>query len=830
MAESEHEISHLAHVMRDIEKDYEFAVGMVFSNELEAYHKYVAYAIGKGFGVRKGHMFKNSKGELTRRTFVCNCEGHSLSSSDKEEKYERYEVRCGCLARIKFKVDNGVYEVIEYISEHNHAFIPDDQKHLIRCGRIMSETCKGVLVDMIKAGIGGTTAYKFLANEAGGSKNLGFNLRDCQNYLQTKRADGISGGDCQSVLNHFHLMQMQNPMFSYAVQVDQDGRMTNLFWRDSMSKFDYDCFGDVLVFDTTYRTNKYNMICAPFVEINHHWKNVLFGCAFLLDETAESFIWLFEAFLKSMGNKAPKTMFTDQDQAMEKAIRTVFPNTQHRLCTWHIGKNANQNIPHLYHKPSFKDKYFLVLMYGCTSEEEFESTWREMEKEWDTANNTWLRRLYDIRHKWSSAFGRDTFTCGIRSSQRSESTNNVFQRMSTKTLTLVEFVHHYEEQVKHMREIETQDDFSSRGDPKYAILDNDILTHAGSVYTRTIFKRFDHEFLQSVSQHISSEVFDGSVYFFTLKLKGKLNGSEYVVKFDPADSSVSCDCKLFELKGWLCRHALKVLSQKSSITGIPSAYILKRWTKGAKEGIVNDEPREMAPNSSKFNRYSTLMHESIELNSLGAEDENTIKIVRKGMEKTKAQIMSYKSGLVVTDDASDDDDNGASLCKNPVLDPHRRKGKGMSYGRLKSSSEKRKKKAKKGTSPTRIESRELVVQATRDETHLPDYSNNSNQFQNAFYPSNNSGPTVNLNFHNQPPYIMPPGIMSGFCPIPSQMQSPYIMPPGIMNGISPFTSQMLEYHNRSHGTILSQGSSNSFQHPRVHELNDSKRTHTNWPK
>ncbi|KAI6703925.1 hypothetical protein NL676_013061 [Syzygium grande] len=44
--------------------------------------------------------------------------------------------------------------------------------------------------------------------------------------------------------------------------------------------------------------------------------------------------------------------------------------------------------------------------------------------------------------------------------------------------------------------------------------------------------------------------------------------------------------------------------------------------------------------------------------------------------------------------------------------------------------------------------------------------------------------------------------MSGFCQFPSQMHSQYTMLPGIMNGISPFTSQMLEYHNRSHGTIL----------------------------
>ncbi|KAF8016194.1 hypothetical protein BT93_H1645 [Corymbia citriodora subsp. variegata] len=644
---------------------------MIFSNELKAYNKYVAYAMSKGFGVRKGNLARNSKGEIIRRTFVCNCEGYSASSIDDEKKFERFEVRCGWLAHIKFKVDDGIFEVIEYIFDHNYAFIPENQRHLIRCGRIMSETCNGVLTDMVKAGIRETSAYKFLANEAGGSKNLGFNLRDCQNYLQTKKSEIIIGGDCQNLLNHFHSMEQQNPMFSsYAIQVDKDGRLTNIFWRDSLSKFDYDCFGDVLIFDTTYRTNIYEMICAPFVGVNHHWKNVLFGCAFLLDETAESFIWLFDAFLKSMGNKAPKTIFTNQDQAMAKAIRTIFPNT-HRLCTWHIGKNANQNIPHLYKKPGFKDKYFSALMYRCRSNDEFEFIWREMEKEWGTENNSWLRKLYGIRHKWSLAFGRDIFTCGILSSQKSESTNNVFQNIARKTSTLIEFVHYYEEQVKHMREIKSQYDYSCRGKAKAAV-PHDILKHAASVYTRAIFKKFNDEFTQILSENISGSTFDGFIYSFTLKCRGSQR--EHIVQIDPVDFSVSCECKSFESKGWLCRHALKVLSENISVTSIPSAYILKRWTKCAKQGIENDEFHHLSADSSKFNRFSALMQQSFELMSLGAEDENTIKIVGNSMEKAKAKISLYKSSADETDDVSGNDDE-ASLCNISVLDPLRKKGK-----------------------------------------------------------------------------------------------------------------------------------------------------------
>lgn len=86
---------------------------------------------------------------------------------------------------------------------------------------MISNNYKGVLGDMAKAGIGGTMAYKFLANKVGENQNLGFILHDCQKKnLQTKRSNHISEGDYESLLNHLNCMQMQNLMFFfYAVLV-----------------------------------------------------------------------------------------------------------------------------------------------------------------------------------------------------------------------------------------------------------------------------------------------------------------------------------------------------------------------------------------------------------------------------------------------------------------------------------------------------------------------------------------------------------------------------------------------------------------------------------
>ena len=95
---------------------------------------------------------------------------------------------------------------------------------------------------------------------------------------------------------------------------------------------DYKLFGDFVAFDTTYQTNKYDMIFAPFVRMNHHSKNVMFECGFLLNEKIDSFIWLFCTFLKSISNKHPIIIMTNQAFPMAVAIQELFPEARHRLC------------------------------------------------------------------------------------------------------------------------------------------------------------------------------------------------------------------------------------------------------------------------------------------------------------------------------------------------------------------------------------------------------------------------------------------------------------------------------------------------------------------
>ena len=304
---------------------------------------------------------------------MCSKEGFQRDSSSCEaKKMNRLETRTGCKAGIRFTVENGEWKVTSFKHEHNHELAKVEYRQFLRSNRRITDAYSGVLTTFKEAGIRTIGAYSFMSEETGGFENVGFTRRDAYNFVNRQKLIKVEAGDAQSLINLFKQKQAEDPMFFYAVQVDQKNRMTNFFWRDGRSRIDYESFGDVVSFDTTYRTNKYNMICAPFVGINHHWKNVLFGCAFLLDETTVTFTWLFETFLESMGSRKPKTIFTDQCQAMINAIQLVLPETCHRLCIWHISKNATNHLASNLGNSEFKSRFNKIL-HGCESEEEFNS-------------------------------------------------------------------------------------------------------------------------------------------------------------------------------------------------------------------------------------------------------------------------------------------------------------------------------------------------------------------------------------------------------------------------------------------------------------------------
>ncbi|KAK9999104.1 hypothetical protein SO802_018707 [Lithocarpus litseifolius] len=144
-----------------------------------------------------------------------------------------------------------------------------------------------------------------------------------------------------------------------------------------------------------------------------------------------------------MGGQQPKSIFTNQDHAMANSIKVVFSKSRHRLCSWHIGKNVQQNLLGLYGNPNFHQR-FNKCLNECLTEMEFESTWNNMIEKHNLKDHAWLKRLYKIREKWCPAFNIDFYFAKMEPTQQSESTNSVFHQIMKTSMTLIQVIEFYE--------------------------------------------------------------------------------------------------------------------------------------------------------------------------------------------------------------------------------------------------------------------------------------------------------------------------------------------------------------------------------------------------
>ena len=151
-----------------------------------------------------------------------------------------------------------------------------------------------------------------------------------------------------------------------------------------------------------------------------------------------------------------KSVITDADVAVIKAIHVVLPDVWHRICTWHIEKNMKI---HLSHK-SLKE--FRTLLYYSTSTAMFEERWHAFSKKWQSEKTvTWLRRMYKKRRLWAAAYLTEGFWLGMKSNQRSESLNSCLHLHLDGEMTLVDMILHYENAVVRIHENEARDDFTA---------------------------------------------------------------------------------------------------------------------------------------------------------------------------------------------------------------------------------------------------------------------------------------------------------------------------------------------------------------------------------
>ncbi|XP_021985073.1 protein FAR1-RELATED SEQUENCE 5-like [Helianthus annuus] len=250
-------------------------VGMQFTSIEQAYVFYQTYAKLAGFSTQKGSEV-HSGGITKTKYFVCSKEGHkplfiddAYSKSKKPFKSRnRGTIRTGSKAQLMIcSVDGRSYTVKKFVDGHNHKFVCPHDIHMLPAYRQLSDVQEEMIWELGTLNLGPVKAFHIMRKRYGGFENVGATVDDCKNF-KTRINNYIGEYDDDMVINRLTDKKQYLVDFSFEYSVDEDKRLTGLFWDDGLCKRNFMEFGDVISFNATLKTNKYKMVFVPFTGID----------------------------------------------------------------------------------------------------------------------------------------------------------------------------------------------------------------------------------------------------------------------------------------------------------------------------------------------------------------------------------------------------------------------------------------------------------------------------------------------------------------------------------------------------------------------------------
>ncbi|KAJ1272776.1 hypothetical protein BS78_06G228000 [Paspalum vaginatum] len=584
-------------------------VGMVFESEEKAYEYYANYAGNTGFSVRKGWWDKTAKNSSRSRVYVCSREGFR---SKNDAKRPRPDTRVGCPARIAVKLTpSGKYRVTEFVEDHNHQLAAPFDIEMLKSQRVLTKVQPG-------------------------SQNACNIPPGYKNYLRSKSTKDMKPGDLRALMDYFRRMKGDNPSFYYAIQVDENDKAANVFWADARSVMDYHYFCDVVCFDMIYKTNDCSRPLALFLGMNHHRQMIIFGAAFLYDETFESFKWLLETFKSAMCGKQPKTILTDRSAALKEALGLTWPGTIHRSCVWQIYQSTAKSLAHMFSASEGFTHDFRHCLFSIEDEQEFVDTWNMVMERYNLRENELLTKLYEDRENWATPYNRQIFSGEIKSMLQTEDLGTRLKEYLGYDTDISLFLNFFESSAEKRRQEEMQADYqANQGVPRMPV---PLLWQAANLYTPITFDLFrkECELCVDCMAYCCGDFGSISEYMITIKNKTK----DQLVRFDSSDGLVACTCKKFENSGLLCCHILKVYELRN-VKEIPPQYFLKRWRKDAKL-VTMDETDVFSfdsdTKSSIPGRYAALCRLFYKIAAKAAENVGTFTLMASQSDQLLAEV------------------------------------------------------------------------------------------------------------------------------------------------------------------------------------------------
>ena len=105
----------------------------------------------------------------------------------------------------------------------------------------------------------------------------------------------------------------------FKYRTDEDNRFEMALYLSKTMLIYADSFLDIVIIDSTYRRNRFNLILVNIIGVNNYGQNLMLGFGLLSNETLESYDWLFFQLKTAWTDKrTPSNFITDEAESIRQ--------------------------------------------------------------------------------------------------------------------------------------------------------------------------------------------------------------------------------------------------------------------------------------------------------------------------------------------------------------------------------------------------------------------------------------------------------------------------------------------------------------------------------
>ncbi|XP_074297347.1 protein FAR1-RELATED SEQUENCE 5-like [Silene latifolia] len=180
-------------------------------------------------------------------------------------------------------------------------------------------------------------------------------------------------------------LAVQHKYVHYCVTDRETEELTHVFMAHPEAIKMFQSYYYVVLIDSTYKTNLYGLPLVEMVGVTPIGKTFVIAYALMMHESEDGYRWVLQQ-LKALLNDAvqPNVIVTDCEQGLLNAIPTVFPDSSHLLCLWHIYYNVETRALHITGHDSwakFTCNLFKAVVEAETRDE-FDVGWANLARQW----------------------------------------------------------------------------------------------------------------------------------------------------------------------------------------------------------------------------------------------------------------------------------------------------------------------------------------------------------------------------------------------------------------------------------------------------------------